>query len=139
MADGLLARALHGDVLKKLDTGGLFTCADPALDTPRVERFEVSPAGPIFGHKLRAAEDEALAREERLLAAEGITLGAFERGGGEAEGTRRAARLRIAIALEPLGAGEGYRAGFELPKGSYATVVMREIMKAEGDLPEEAD
>ncbi|HEY6098643.1 MAG TPA: tRNA pseudouridine(13) synthase TruD, partial [Anaeromyxobacter sp.] len=91
MADGLLARALRGDVLKKLDTGGLFTCADPDLDTPRVERFEVSPAGPIFGHKLRAAEDEALAREERLLAAEGITLRAFARGGGEAEGTRRAA------------------------------------------------
>ena len=81
-------------VLKKLDTGGLFTCADPAADGPRVQRFEISPAGPMFGHKLRAAEGEALAREERLLAAEAIQLSDFARGGGEAEGTARAARLR---------------------------------------------
>ena len=55
LADGLFATALEGDVLKKLDTGGLFTCEDPAVDGPRVARFEVSPAGPMFGHKLRAA------------------------------------------------------------------------------------
>jgi tRNA pseudouridine13 synthase len=137
MADGLFATAVQGDVLKKLDTGGLFNCADPAVDGPRVERFEVSPAGPMFGHKLRAAEDEALRREERLLAAEGISLSDFARGGGEAEGTRRAARLRIEVALAPL--DDGYLATFELPKGSYATVVMRELMKTESDLPEDED
>ncbi|HSN92141.1 MAG TPA: tRNA pseudouridine(13) synthase TruD [Anaeromyxobacteraceae bacterium] len=138
MADGLFASALRGDVLKKLDTGGLFTCADPAADGPRVERFEVSPAGPMFGHRLRPAEHEALAREERLLAAEGITLSDFARGGGEAEGTRRAARLPVAVALEPL--QDGYRAAFELPRGSYATVLLRELAKGEaGELPEEAE
>jgi tRNA pseudouridine13 synthase len=135
MADGLFAAALLGDVMKKLDTGGLFDCADPATDGPRVARFEISPAGPMFGHRLRAASGEALAREERVLRAEGIALADFARGGGEAEGTRRAARLpaRIAIAEE---AG-GYRARFELPKGSYATVVLRELMKGEAAVPEE--
>ncbi len=137
MADGLFATALEGDVLKKLDTGGLFTCEDPAVDGPRVERFEVSPAGPMFGHKLRPAAGEALAREARLLAAEGIALADFARGGGEAEGTRRPARLRVAPELEPL--EDGYRVAFELPKGSYATVVMRELMKLEAELPEEDD
>ncbi len=135
MADGLFAAALAGDVLKKLDTGGLFVCADPAADAGRVARFEVSPAGPMFGHKLYAAAGEALAREEALLSAEGVRLADFARGGGEAEGTRRAARLRVAPALEPLDGG--YRARFELPKGSYATVVMRELMKEEAELPEE--
>jgi tRNA pseudouridine13 synthase len=135
MADGLFSTALAGDVLKKLDTGGLFTCEDPALDGPRVARFEVTPAGPMFGHKLRPASGEPLAREERLLAAEGITLAGFARGGGEAEGTRRAARLPIPIALEPV--EDGYRARFELPKGGYATVVMRELMKGDAELPEE--
>ena len=137
MADGLFAEALRGDVLKKLDTGGLFVCEDPAVDGPRVARFEVSPAGPIFGHKLRAAAHEALAREERILAAEGMTLEAFARGGGEAEGTRRAARLRVEVSLEPLPGG--YRAVFELPKGSYATVVMRELVKGDAALPDEDD
>lgn len=137
IADGLFATALAGDVLKKLDTGGLFTCQDPAVDGPRVARFEVSPAGPMFGHKLRPAEGEALAREERLLAGAGVGPEDWARGGGEAEGTRRAARLPIAVSLEPV--QDGYRARFELPRGCYATVVMRELMKVEGELPEEAD
>jgi tRNA pseudouridine13 synthase len=135
MADGLFATALAGDVLKKLDTGGLFTCDDPAIDAPRVARFEVSPAGPMFGHKLRPAAGEALAREQRLLDAEGIGPADLARGGGEAEGTRRASRLHVEVQLEPR--EDGYLARFELPKGSYATVVMRELMKVEGELPEE--
>jgi tRNA pseudouridine13 synthase len=83
----------------------------------------------------------ALAREERILAAEGIALADFARGGGEAEGTRRAARLRVEVAVEPLdpGDGEGYRARFELPRGSYATVLMRELTKAEAALDEADD
>lgn len=138
LTDGLFASAIRGDLLKKLDTGGLFTCEDPAVDGPRVARFEVSPAGPMFGHKLRAAEGEAGAREARLLGAEGVGHADLLRGGGEAEGTRRAARLRVELELEPLGDGaEGYLARFELPKGSYATVVMRELMKLEGELPDD--
>ena len=35
--------------------------------------------------------------------------------------------------------GDGYRARFELPRGSYATVVMRELMKREAELPEDGD
>ena len=135
MADGLFAAALGGDVMKKLETGGLFECADPAVDGPRVAAVEISPAGPMFGHKLRAASGDALAREERLLAAEGITLTAFAKGGGEAEGTRRAARLPVSVAIEDV--PEGYRARFELPKGSYATVVLGELVKGEAAVPEE--
>lgn len=135
LADGLFARALPGDVLKKLDSGGVFLCEDPAVDGARVARFEVSPAGPMFGHKLKTAAGEAAAREARLLEAEGLTLADFARGGGEAEGTRRAARLLVRPALTPL--DDGYQAAFELPGGAYATVVMRELMKSEADLPEE--
>jgi tRNA pseudouridine13 synthase len=135
MADGLFATALPGDVMKKLDSGGLFTCEDVTVDGPRVARFEISPAGPMFGHKLRAAAGDALRREERILAAEAIALADFARGGGEAEGTRRAARLPVRVDVAP--EGDGYRARFELPKGSYATVVLRELMKAEAEVPEE--
>jgi len=137
ISDGLFATALAGDVMKKLVTGGLFTCLDPAADGPRVARFEISPAGPMFGHELRPAEGEALVREERVLAASGVGPADLARGGGEAEGTRRAARLPVALELAP--AGDGYRARFELPKGCYATVVMRELMKVEEALPEAAD
>jgi tRNA pseudouridine13 synthase len=134
MRDGLFATALAGDVLKKLATGGVFVCRDPAVDGPRVAAFEVSPAGPMFGHKLAPAEGEALAREERLLAAEGVSEADLRRGGGETEGTRRAGRLPVAVALEP--AADGYRASFELPRGSYATVVLGELTKRGGELDE---
>jgi tRNA pseudouridine13 synthase len=137
LADGLFATAIPGDVLKKLDSGGVFVCEDPAADAPRVAAFEVSPAGPMFGHKLKPAAGEALAREERLLAAEGVTAADLARGGGETEGTRRAGRIPVAIEL---GAIEGgYRASFELPKGSYATVVMGELTKSEAELGESAE
>ena len=137
IGDGLFSAALAGDIMKKLDTGGLFTCEDPAADGPRVAGFEISPAGPMFGHRLRPAAGEALVREERVLAASGVTPADLARGGGEAEGTRRAARLPIQIALEP--DGDGYRCRFELPKGCYATVVMRELMKSDGELPENGE
>ena len=135
--DGLFAAALAGDVMKKLDTGGLFLCEDPDAEGPRVARFEIAPAGPMFGHKMKPASGEAAAREARILAASGIDAADLARGGGEAEGTRRAARLPVQVALEA--DDDGYRARFELPRGNYATVVMRELMKVEGALPEDAD
>jgi tRNA pseudouridine13 synthase len=136
LADGLFATPLVGDVLKKLPAGGSFVCEDPGADLPRVASFEVSPAGPMFGHRLRpTTTGEPRSREERILRDEGMTLADFARGGDEAEGTYRAARLPIALQLEP--ADDGYRAAFELPRGSYATVVMRELMKCEAELPED--
>jgi len=138
IADGLFAAALLGDALKKLESGGVFTCEDPALDGPRVARFELSPAGPMFGHQLRPAVSGVPAeRETRLLAAEGLTPADFARGGDEAAGTRRAARLPIEVALSPH--EDGYTARFALPRGSYATVVMRELMKSDADLPDDGE
>ncbi len=136
LAEGLFARALAGDVMRVLPAGGLFTCQDPAADQPRLERFEISFAGPMFGHKMPPAAGEAAAREERLLRAEGLVLQDLARhGGGEAEGARRAARLPVEIDIQPL--PQGYTARFELPRGSYATVVLGELVKGEGPaLPE---
>ena len=132
IADGLFDRALAGDVMKKLDTGGVFTCSEPETDLLRLRRFEISPAGPMFGHKLRPAEGEAAAREARLLASDGVGAADLARGRGEGEGTRRPARLPLRIELEPV--ADGYRAAFELPRGSYATVAMGELMKGDADL-----
>jgi len=137
MADGLFARALAGDAMKKLDNGGVFTCEDPEADQPRVDRFEISPAGPMFGHKLRLAGGAAGEREAALLAGDGVTRADLARGGGETEGTRRAARIPLAATFEP--ADGGYRASFDLPRGSYATVVMGELTRSGADLGESGE
>ena len=125
---GTFAKALAGDVLKKHLTGGEFVCEAPDVDQPRVDTFEVSPTGPMYGPSMRAPAHEVLAAEAQVLAEEGITLEAFEAGGGETEGARRLLRVPLS-GLTVEGEAE-LRLSFELPAGSYATVLLRELLKS---------
>lgn len=125
---GSWARALLGDVLEKSEGGGQFLCLDPAVDQPRVERFEVSPAGPLFGPKMLRAQGEVGKAEERLLVEEGVRLEDFARGKGETEGARRPYRVRLADA-ELSAEGADLWLSLALPRGSYATVVLAELLK----------
>jgi tRNA pseudouridine13 synthase len=125
---GLLGTAREGDVLKKHETGGEFVCVEPAVDQPRVALFEVSPTGPIFGPEMRAAEGEVGRDEARVLEEEGLAPGAFAGGGDETRGTRRFLRIPLGpVSFEATG-GEAWL-GFSLPAGSYATVLLAELLK----------
>ena len=129
--DGSWALPQVGDVLQKLPAGGLFVCEDPDVDAPRVASFELSITGPMPGARMRPAPGgEPAALEERLLAETGVSLEQLA-ASRDAEGARRPLRLPVEIALreDP----EGLRISFDLPPGSYATVVLREIVK--GELP----
>jgi tRNA pseudouridine13 synthase len=72
---------------------------------------------------------EVAEREARLLEAEGLTLDAFERGKGETQGGRRPYRIALGNAELAVLSGADYRVAFELPPGSYATVVLDELIK----------
>ncbi len=126
---GTFAKALVGDVLKKHETNGEFVCADPAVDQPRVESFEVSATGPMFGPSMRPAEGDVGAAEAAVLAAEGVTLATFDAGGRETEGTRRFFRTPLReLEVEPQGERD-LRLRFILPAGAYATVLLGEVLK----------
>jgi tRNA pseudouridine13 synthase len=58
-----LGRALAGDVMRKEDSGGLFVAHDVVEVQARMDRWELSPTGPIFGTKLRSRVRRARARE----------------------------------------------------------------------------
>ncbi|MGC4115934.1 MAG: tRNA pseudouridine(13) synthase TruD [Myxococcales bacterium] len=138
--DGLFASAVPGDLMKKLTTGGLFTCESAQADGPRVAAFEISPTGPMFGHRMMSPQFDALAREERVLAEEGLTLDRFAPLGPDAEGTRRPMRLPLSLAVSDADDAAGtFVLEFSLPKGSFATAVLREVLKSEvpEELPEE--
>lgn len=135
--DGLFSQAIDGDLMKKTETGGLFHSHEPEVDGPRVGRFEISPTGPIFGHRMMQAEGEALRREQRVLEAQGLSLESFAWLKGDAEGSRRALRLPIRVEVTEIPAG--LELCFALPKGSFATTVLREVMKAEASVPGELD
>lgn len=133
LEDGLFATAIEGDVLKKRATGGLFVCADPSADAPRVASGEVDPAGPLPGHSIFAAKGEALRRELAVLAAAEVDPAWFPAGGNEMEGARRPYRIPVdELGVEPL-EPDALVLTFALPKGSYAISVLREVTRSAED------
>ena len=121
----LFTRLLQGDIAKKHDTGGLFHVVDPAQEQERADRLEISPTGPIWGKKMMEARDEAAVLEREILERQGLAAEIFRK----QPGSRRALRIplkQIALRDEP----DGLRLEFFLPKGSYATVLLDEIMKS---------
>jgi tRNA pseudouridine13 synthase len=143
---GTFATLAEGDLAFKHDNGAVFavdaaTLADP--DTAaRAERLEISPSGPMWGEKMTRAQGEIGRLEEEALAAQGVSVEDLSRGDARSrlEGKRRALRVPLIDPEVEGGVDEhgGYvRCAFELPRGSFATVVLREIMKPPVDLGDE--
>lgn len=138
MSDSLLDDVVPGDVLRKRASGGMFNVEDLATERVRVKSGELDPTGPMPGPKERpAARDEALAREDRVLAAAGVPREAFAKAGNEAEGARRPYRVALGDAQVEVVGPDALRLAFSLPSGSYATRVLAEVMKADIALPGE--
>jgi tRNA pseudouridine13 synthase len=129
LRDGLFERAIPGDVLRKRQTGGLFVSEDAAADTARVQAAEIDPAGPLPGHSLFAAREDALAREQAVLAEARLDPRSFAVGGGEMEGARRPYRVPVEDLAAEASGPDALVLGFTLPRGSYAACVLREVMK----------
>lgn len=136
---GHFGHLLSGDVAKKYDTGGIFDVEDVATEQVRYANHEISFTAPMFGAKMRQARDEAGALEAEILEQAGVDLGAFA--GAKVDGTRRLGRLLIDdLEVAPASDRESSAlvVRFSLPKGAFATTVMREIMKIElPDIPED--
>ena len=137
---GLLATLRDGDVAAKhnddnLRTGGMFLVEDAAVEQPRCDRFEVSPTGPMFGRKLKAAAGETAEAERAAAEKLGVAPSDFD---GETGG-RRALRVRPTDTTLAAGSdddGGHVTVAFSLPAGSFATTLLRELMKSPGPDPE---
>jgi len=127
---GLFAAVITGDWARKHDTGGVFEVEDGAAETPRAERLEISATLPLYGRRVRVSEGEAGELERGVLARHGLRWSDF----GARRGDRRASRVLLEdTELTPFDGA--LRVAFTLPKGSYATVVLRELMKVDVDAP----
>ncbi len=125
---GAFLQMFEGDVAKKHETGGIFTVTDTAEAQARFLAGEITYTGPLFGYKMRPACGKPGEIETQLLAEEGITPQMLRQ--ARLPGSRRAARLLVAdLTLRPI--PHGLEFSFTLPKGAYATVVLREFMKNE--------
>jgi tRNA pseudouridine13 synthase len=140
VAEGSLALLREGDLAFKHDNHAVFAvtpevAADPGT-ARRLAAFEISPSGPMWGSTMIRGAGATDAAEIAALESFGVTherLAAFDAGSRlELDGKRRALRVPV-IAPEVEGGvdehGAYVRCAFELPRGSFATVVLREIMK----------
>ncbi|MHC4562337.1 MAG: tRNA pseudouridine(13) synthase TruD [Planctomycetota bacterium] len=128
-------RVLVGDLAKKTDTGGVFPVEDAEVEQPRAAAGEISATGPIVGSRARLADREPGEIELRAVAASGLAVDDFVRAGRlKIKGGRRPLRFFLG---EPELSSGGDQAGgfmelsFTAPSGCYATVALREIMKAD--------
>ena len=129
-----LAKVFAGDVMKKHGSGGVFVAEDVVAEQARADAWETSPTGPIFGAKMRWAEGEAGAREAQLLADSGLGREHLAKWKRIAPGTRRFVRVPVPeVALSV--SERTVRLDFTLPAGSYATILVREILKRDAPLP----
>lgn len=125
---GLFERLVAGDMAKKHDTGGVFLVEDAAAESLRAERGEVSATGTLFGRKVKPLTLDAGELEREALAAFGLTPEVF----ASRRGDRRLTRVFPENA-EVRPKEDGYTVAFTLPKGSFATSVLRELMKTDVD------
>ena len=131
---GLFDRLLNGDVAKKTDTGGLFEIEDSERERPRFEAGEITYTGPIYGGRMRWAGGQAGDLERNILERFKVTVDMLRR--ARLDGSRRPAKLFISdLTVRPDPVGLSF--SFSLPKGAYATTVLREFIKADPPLPEE--
>lgn len=138
-ARGQMRAVLLGDILKKTATGGLFECTDPATDKARLDAGELGVTGPMYGSKMRAPgpDTPAGALEAEILARAEIDPAALQALGHTLEGTRRVLQLpvfEVDLAAAPAATDDreqplspGISLSFELPAGSYATTLLREL------------
>ncbi len=130
MERGLYDRVIPGDWAKKHATGGEFLVESEA-EAERALRLEISATGPLFGKKYPEAQGEARALEDEVLERYALKREEFR--------ARRGARRPIRVPLTEWSVEEtpeGLWLSFFLPKGSYATSLLREVMKKEVDAPE---
>ncbi len=123
---GLFGEALEGDIAKKRETGGLFLVEDALAETRRLEAGEIDITGPIYGSKLWMAQGVPGEKERSLLEEAGLTLASFKP--FKSPGTRRPLRV-IPGDVELNQEGDVLTLSFFLPSGSYATVLLEELME----------
>ncbi|MGQ0628104.1 MAG: tRNA pseudouridine(13) synthase TruD [Phycisphaerales bacterium] len=144
--DGTLDRLLLGDLAYKHENGAVFSVDGTVLADPttseRLARLEVSPSGPMWGPELTTAGGAVGEAERQALDATGVTpdhLAVFAQQVSETvQGKRRALRVPLLYPQVEGGADEHgpyVKCVFELPAGSFATVVMREVIKPEPGQP----
>ncbi len=120
---------ITGDLACKHVNGACFLVEDAATEQGRATALEISASGPMFGCKMKRPEGEVLEMENEILEQSELVLSGFDVPGVlRMEGERRPLRVPVED-LSWNASGDMVTVEFALPKGSYATSLVREITK----------
>lgn len=123
---GNWATAIAGDYMALDGSRSGFVCESPDAEiAQRLAAFDIHPSGPLYGDGPLKTQGEALALETRVLADWPEWRTGLENARASAD--RRALRARVAD-LEWALDGDSLRLSFELPRGSFATALVRELL-----------
>ena len=124
---------LHdGDLAWLHASGAVFRVEDAAAEQPRADTLDISPSGPLYGYRMTQPDGEPGQMEAKLLADEQLPGGAFRSGSLRVKGGRRPLRFPPGDAQVALGAdqtGPYVELQFALPRGCYATALLRELFQ----------
>lgn len=127
IADGTWNAALPGEAMMLEGTHSVFvTDVIDAAIAQRVNEFDIHPTGPLWGRGSLLARDAALALETAALAPFSAFRLGLENAGLAQE--RRALRVRVMDLVWEFPAADVLQVRFQLPAGSYATSVLRELI-----------
>jgi tRNA pseudouridine13 synthase len=126
---GLLRRVLTGDVLREIPSDTLLIAGARwrAID---VDGRKLAVTGPVYGRGLMWGEGRVRELELDVLSKYGIPPSAFDEFQSIGWGSRRNLLVfpdDCSVAPDP----DGILLSFRLPKGCFATVVLRELVKRE--------
>ena len=129
-----LGELKNGDIACKHLNGACFRVDAATVEQPRADSFEISPTAPLFGYKVILAEQEPGVAEKTLLATDNLTLDHWKAGRGlSMPGERRPLRVPLELPKITTVTKDSITLEFSLPKGSYATSVLAELMKSSCD------
>lgn len=125
-----LDRVCTGDWAMKHENGACFLVEDESVEQPRAEAFAISPTGPLFGSRAPWASGVPGEIEQAVVAEQGTTQEALSEAAAACgfRGERRPLRASLeglTWSLEK----DAVILSFVLPPGSYATSLLREVMK----------
>jgi tRNA pseudouridine13 synthase len=119
-----------GDIAVKHINGACFRVEQAITEQSRIETFEISPTAPLFGHKVLLASGKQGEKELEILRNNGLKQGSWKLEQGL---TMSGERLPLRVAPTEIDIIDQTKNSltlrFALPKGSYATSLLREIIK----------
>lgn len=123
--DGLWQTVMRGDQMMKLPNKAPFKCEDTVLENARLLQEDIEITGPLYGHEIHMAQEEAGDWENNMMLRHGIEIEQVRLWRGLYPGDRRMVAFKVLDTQWSVNTDKTIlEASFTLGTGMYATVFL---------------